>query len=80
MAGSWIVNMLYCTTGKEGGNQWMANDFRAMAEEFRQRMESLAQSTPDPGAIGAAVQEFVQRFVNATESGEGRRRRRRRDR
>ena len=70
--------MLYCIKGKEGGSQWMANDFRAMAEEFRHRIESLAQSTPDPGAIGAAVQEFVQRFANAAESGEGRRRRRRR--
>ncbi|NLA58018.1 MAG: hypothetical protein GX855_03815 [Firmicutes bacterium] len=58
----------------------MAKDITALAEEFKARIESLTQSTPDARAIGAAVQEFVGRFVEAAESGEGRRRRRRRDR
>ncbi|HHV93860.1 MAG TPA: hypothetical protein GXX47_04890 [Firmicutes bacterium] len=58
----------------------MARDITALAEELRAKIQSLTQSTPDPGAIGGAVQEFVSRFVEAVESGEGRRRRRRRDR
>ncbi|MGI6566198.1 MAG: hypothetical protein GX341_06000 [Firmicutes bacterium] len=58
----------------------MAKDIQALTGELQEKIQSLAQSNPDPKAIGAAVREFVESFVEAAESGERRRRRRRRDR